>query len=91
MEHNYNKLAFEHQQTKLLELQEDIKKFHRSIKYGCIFVCSACHQTNFEDNVTDITKLQTVKNRTLLKQCLTSYKSVNNKECICLPCKRAIY
>ena len=64
--------------------------FKKSVQYGCIFICSVCHQTNFDDNVRDVQKLHKMKNTYLLQECLTGYKSINNVEYICFQCKSAI-
>ena len=39
------------------DLRESTQIFHDKKLYGCIFVCSCCHQTNFEDNVIPVNKL----------------------------------
>ena len=59
--------------------------FHQKIQHGCVFVCSACHQTNFEDNVLLLQNLQPAVHSDLLKACLTGYLSVNNMEFVELP------
>ena len=60
-------------------------------KIGCVFVCSSCRQTNFEDNVIPVQKLSPSPCSDLLQECLTRKISVNDLEYICLPCKCAIY
>ena len=72
-------------------LSESLSIFHHQIQLGCIFVCSVCHQTNFEDNVSKVENLHTVVHHQLLQECLTGYKSVDETVFICIPCKTAIY
>ena len=71
-------------------LQQSVEIFHDKISKGCIYVCSTCQQTQFEDNVVPVNNLQTA-HMDLLKECLSGYKSVNQIEYICQPCKMAIY
>ena len=72
-------------------LAESIQIFHDKMKHGCIFVCSVCHQTQFEDLVVPVNTLRPSLHGDLLQECLTGYISENDTEFICLPCKRAIY
>ena len=69
-------------------LEQSVKIFHSKIAKGCIFVCSSCHQTNFEDYVIPVHNLHTTVYRELLEKCLSGYASVNDVEYICLPCKK---
>ena len=71
-------------------LQQSVEIFHDKISKGCIYVCSTCQQTQFEDNVVPVNNLWTA-HMDLLKECLLGYKSVNQIEYICQPCKMAIY
>ena len=72
-------------------LTESINIFDQKIQYGCIFVCSVCQQTNFEDTVLPVENLKLSAHSDLLKECLTGYISKNDTEYICIPCKTAIY
>ena len=72
-------------------LTESIRKFLEAVSEGPVYVCSSCHQTHFANNVVDVCNLHPQKHQTLLETCLTNFKSVNNKEWICLSCKREIY
>ena len=72
-------------------LTESIRKFLEAVSEGPVYVCSSCHQTHFANNVVDVCNLHPQKHQTLLKTCLTNFKSVNNKEWICLSCKCEIY
>ena len=72
-------------------LTESIRKFLEAVSEGPVYVCSSCHQRHFASNVVDVCNLHPQKHQTLLKTCLTNFKSVNNKEWICLSCKREIY
>ena len=72
-------------------LTESIRKFLEAVSEGPVYVCSSCHQTDFANNVVDVCNLHPQKHQTLLETCLTNFKSVNNKEWICLSCKCEIY
>ena len=72
-------------------LDESIRKFLDAVSEGPIYVCSSCHQTHFANNVVDVCNLHPQKQQILLDTCLTNFKSVNNKEWLCLSCKREIY
>ena len=48
-------------------LTESINIFHQKIQYGCIFVCSVCQQTNFEDTVLPVENLKLSAHSDLLK------------------------
>ena len=72
-------------------LDESIRKFLDAVSEGPIYVCSSCHQTHFVNNVVDVCNLHPQKQQILLDTCLTNFKSVNNKEWLCLSCKREIY
>ena len=61
------------------------------IQDGCIFPCSVCQQTNFPEQVIPVTNLHPGAHQVLLNECLTGYKSLDDIEYICLPCKNAIY
>ena len=54
-------------------------------------MCSSCLQTNFADSVAEVSTLHPGKHQPLLAQCLTQYKSINEKEWVCLSCKTEIY
>ena len=58
---------------------------------GPIYVCSSCLQTQFLNNVLDVSTLHPGIHQSLLEECLTQYKSINGKEWLCLSCKREIY
>ena len=66
------------------DLDQSIKTFHKMIQDGCIFPCSVCQQTNFPEQVIPVTNLCPGAR-------LTGYKSLDDIEYICLPCKNAIY
>ena len=73
------------------DLDQSIKTFHKLIQDGCIFPCSVCQQTNFPEQVIPMTNLHPGAHQVLLNECLTGYKSLDDIEYICLPCKNAIY
>ena len=73
------------------DLRDSIKIFQRKTKYGCIFVCGSCQQTNFEDNVIPVKILRPGTHCDLLNMCLTGCTSIYNIEYICLPCKSVRY
>ena len=73
------------------DLNQSIKTFHNMIQDGCIFPCSVCQQTNFPEQVIPVTNLHPGAHQVLLNECLTGYKSLDDIEYICLPCKNAIY
>ena len=73
------------------DLRDTIRIFQKKAKYGCIFVCSSCQQTNFEDNVIPVKNLGPGTHCDLLNMCLTGHTSIYNIEYLCLPCKPAIY
>ena len=73
------------------DLDQSIKTFHKMIQDGCIFPCSVCQQTNFPEQVITVTNLHPGAHQVLLNECLTGYKSLDDIEYICLPCKNAIY
>ena len=72
-------------------LLDSIKIFLDAVSEGPIYVCSSCLQTHFADNVVDVSTLHPGKFRPLLEECLTQYKSIKEKEWLCLSCKRDIY
>jgi len=72
-------------------LNQSIEIFNTLTSDGPIYICSICQQTNFIDKVTEIAKLHKNKNMTLINECRTHYKSINNKEYICNTCKEYIY
>ena len=69
------------------DLKESFNIFHEKIEHGCIFVCGVCQQTNFQNTVLPIQNLHSSILKDLLKDCLTGFISVNDKEYICLLCK----
>ena len=72
------------------DLDESIKTCHKMIQDGCIFPCSVCQQTNFPEQVIPVTNLCPGAHQVLLNECLTGYKSLDDIEYSCLPCKNAI-
>ena len=58
------------------DLRDSIKIFQRKTKYGCIFVCSSCQQTNFENNVIPLKNLRPGTHCDLLNMCLKGYTSI---------------
>ena len=58
---------------------------------GPIYVCSSCLQTQFPNNVVDVSTLHPGIHQSLLEEYLTQYKSINGKEWLCLSCKGEIY
>ena len=68
-------------------LSDAIKIFLGAISQGPIYVCSSCLQTQFVDNVVEVSTLLPGKHQSLLQECLTQYKSIDEKEWICLSCK----
>ena len=72
-------------------LSDSIKVFLDAVSQGPIYVCSSCLQTNFADSVVQVSTLNPGKHQPLLEECLTQYKSINEKQWLCLSCKREIY
>ena len=72
-------------------LKDSIRIFLKPTGEGPVYVCSLCYRTHFVDNVQDVASLQPGSHRTTLDSCLTRYKSIHDKEWICLTCKRGIY
>ena len=66
---------------------DSIKIFLGAISQGPIYVCSSCLQTQFADNVVMVSTLHPGKHQSLLEECLTQYKSIDEKEWICFSCK----
>ena len=90
LKHNNKKSAI-HRKTYGDNFQQSVALFHKAIEHGCIFICTVCQQTHFQDNVTEYSHLRTVKHRDLLTKCRTTYLSIDGKEYVCTPCKLAIY
>ena len=55
-------------------LLNQLTVFHQKIQHGCVFVCSTCHQTNFEDKVLPVQNLQPPVHSDLLKAFMTIRK-----------------
>ena len=72
-------------------LADSCKIFLDAVSQGPIYVCSSCLQTQFLNNVLDVSTLLPGIHQSLLEECLTQYKSINRKEWLCLSCKREIY
>ena len=72
-------------------LADSIEIFLNAVSQGPIYVCSSCLQTQFPNNVVDVSTLHPGIHQSLLEECLTQYKSINGKEWLCLSCKREIY
>ena len=72
-------------------LADSCKIFLDAVSQGPIYVCSSCLQTQFLNNVLDVSTLHPGIHQSLLEECLTQYKSINGKEWLCLSCKREIY
>ena len=95
--HTYGQKEAERHKTLATEriygsiIHASIKTFHEKIQCGCIFVCSVCHQTNFEEHVIPVKKLCSSPHQVLPHDCLTGYKPVDSVEYICLTCKKSIY
>ena len=83
-----NYLENEHAQRKKRKIEflfsEAVEKFNESILGSCSYVCTCCHQLWFKQSVREVQALfQTVSvDTSLLKQCLTGYTSVQNREWI---------
>ena len=58
-------------------LSDSIKIFLDAISQGPIYGCSSCLQTQFADNVVMVSTLHPGKHQSLLEECLTQYKSVD--------------
>ena len=92
LNHTYGQKEAERHKTLATEriygssIHASIKTFHEKIQYGCIFVCSVCHQTNFEEHVIPVKRLCSSTHQVLLHDCLT-----DSAEYICLTCKKSIY
>lgn len=62
--------------------------FHEKIKHGPVYVCSSCHQTWFQENVS---KVENISLGSLDKRrFLTQFKSVGNEEWICHTCHASL-
>ena len=72
-------------------LLDSIQIFLDAVSKGPIYVCSSCLQTHFVDSVVDVSTLHPGKHQPLLEKCLTQYKSIDEKEWLCLSCKQEIY
>ena len=72
-------------------LSDSIKIFLDSVSKGPIYVCSSCLQTHFADQVFKVSTLDPGKHQSLLEECLTQYKSIDEEEWLCISCKREIY
>ena len=81
----------EYKQTHGNNLADSIEIFLDAVSQGPIYVCSSCLQTQFPNNVVDVSTLHPGIHQSLLEECLTQYKSINGKEWLCLSCKREIY
>ena len=68
-------------------LSDSIKIFSGTVSECPIYVCNSCLQTHFADNVVDVSTLHPGKHQSLLEECLTQCKSINEKEWLCLSCK----
>ena len=97
LNHTYRQKEAERHKTLATEriygnsIRASIKTFHEKMQYGCIFVCSVCHQTNFEEHVIPVKRLHSSTHQVLPHDCLTGYKSVDSVEYVCLTCKKSIY
>ena len=96
-EEKYRDMENAHKQARTLvhtygnSLSDSIKIFLDAVSQGPIYVCSSCLQTNFADNVIEVSTLHPGKHQPFLEECLTQYKSINEKEWLCFSCKREIY
>ena len=72
-------------------LADSINIFLDAVSQGPIYVCSSCLQTQFADNVVDVSTLHPGTHHSLLDQCLNQYKSIRGKEWLCFSCKCEIY
>ena len=72
-------------------LQQSITIFHALTSQGPIYVCTACLQTMFVDDVDNVATLRPGKHEELLKKCCTGYISVDECEWLCHSCKHEIY
>ena len=86
-----NNISRKDKETYGKNFQESINIFNKLTETGPIYVCSICQQTNFIENVKEINKLRNTQYIHILNDCNTHYKSVDNKEYICNPCKKYIY
>ena len=72
-------------------LQQSIAIFHKLTSQGPVYVCTACLQTMFVDDVDDVASLRPGKHKELLKECCTGYISIDGREWLCHSCKHEIY
>ena len=72
-------------------LQQSIIIFHELTSQGPIYVCTACLQTMFVDDVDNVATLRPGKHEELLKKCCTGYISIDECEWLCHSCKHEIY
>ena len=82
----------EHAQRKKRKIgssfSEAVEKFNEAILGSCSYVCSCCQQLWFKQSVKEVSSLYQTgsMDTSLLKQCLTGYSSVGNREWICNTC-----
>ena len=72
-------------------LADAIQIFLDAVSEGPIYVCSSCLQTQFANNVVDVSTLHPGIHQSLLEECLTQYTSISGIEWLCLSCKQEIY
>ena len=65
---------------------EAVDKFNEAIRDSCSYVCSICTQTWFKHSVRILSSVSKNLDPSLLKQCVTGYKSLGNEEWICNTC-----
>ena len=86
-EENAQKRARTQTSTYGNNLADSINIFLDAVSEGPIYVCSSCLQTQFANNVVDVSTLHPGIHQSLLEECLTQYTSISGKEWLCLSCK----
>ena len=71
-----------------ISFSDTIDKFEDAVSQSVSYVCSCCRQTWFKHSVREVSSLNRISslNKTLLRECVTGYLSVANREWICRTC-----
>lgn len=64
-----------------------VAKFHELVSQGPEYICISCNQVFFKHAVAEFNHLNYLSN-SLINNCVTSVKSVDNKKWLCLQCKK---
>ena len=69
----------------LIQSDDIIDNFKKSVSSGPYYVCSCCHQTWFRHSVVKTERLRAFDHH-IIKECLTGVTSVNQSEWVCSTC-----